>query len=121
MRREWSRSRQVLEDLLGHAVTVASVPGGYYSKRVAGAARDAGLDVLFTSEPTTGVRTERGCTIAGRFTIRRGDASDFAGRLVMPAPWARCGAWASWNAKGLVKPVLGSSYTRIADWLHSFV
>jgi peptidoglycan/xylan/chitin deacetylase (PgdA/CDA1 family) len=119
MRREWSRSRQVLEDLLGHAVTVASVPGGYYSKTVAGAARDAGLDVLFTSEPTTGVRTERGCTIVGRFTIRRGDTPDFAGRLVMPAPWARCGAWASWNAKGLVKPVLGSSYTRIADWLLS--
>ena len=35
MREEWSRSRMVLEDLLGHEVEIASVPGGYYSRRVA--------------------------------------------------------------------------------------
>jgi peptidoglycan/xylan/chitin deacetylase (PgdA/CDA1 family) len=35
MRREWTRSRIVLEDTLGHAVTVASVPGGYFSAAVA--------------------------------------------------------------------------------------
>jgi len=116
MRQEWSRSRQVLEDLLGHAVTTASVPGGYYSKTVAESAGEAGLRVLFTSEPTTGMQNEGGCAVVGRYTIRRGDGQDFASRLV-DSPWARCGAWASWNAKGLVKPLLGSSYMRIADWL----
>ena len=35
MREEWTISRQVLEDILGHDVTLASVPGGYYSKAVA--------------------------------------------------------------------------------------
>ena len=116
MRQEWSRSRQVLEDLLGHAVTTASVPGGYYSKTVAQSAGEAGLRVLFTSEPTTGMQNDSGCAVVGRYTIRRGDGQDFASRLV-DSPWARCGAWASWNAKGLVKPLLGSSYMRIADWL----
>ena len=118
MREEWSRSRQALEDLLGHAVTVASLPGGYYSRAAARAARDAGLRVLFTSEPSTSVHDEAGCTIVGRYTIRRGDGLDFARRLV-DSSWTRCGAWASWNAKGLVKPLLGSSYMRIADWLLS--
>ena len=32
---EWTLSRHVLEDILGHAVDVASVPGGYYSRTVA--------------------------------------------------------------------------------------
>ena len=32
---EWSRSIATLSDILGKAVTVASVPGGYYSPRVA--------------------------------------------------------------------------------------
>ena len=118
MRQEWSRSRQVLEDLLGHAVTTASVPGGYYSKAVAHSAGEAGLHVLFTSEPTTGMQNEGGCAVVGRYTIRRGDEQDFASRLV-DSRWTRCGAWASWNAKGLVKPLLGSSYVRIADWLLS--
>jgi peptidoglycan/xylan/chitin deacetylase (PgdA/CDA1 family) len=118
MREEWSRSRQALEDLLGHAVTVASLPGGYYSRTVARAACDAGLRVLFTSEPSTGIQNVAGCTVVGRYTIRRGDDQDFASRLV-DSRWTRCGAWASWNAKGLVKPLLGSSYVRIADWLLS--
>jgi peptidoglycan/xylan/chitin deacetylase (PgdA/CDA1 family) len=118
IRQEWSRSRQVLEDLLGHEVVSASVPGGYYSRRVALAARDAGIGALFTSEPTPVVRSEGGVVVLGRFTIRRGHPPDAARRLLLPAPWARLGAWASWNAKGLVKPLLGSSYMRVADWIH---
>ena len=43
--------------LLGHQVVAASLPGGYYSPRVADTAREAGLQVLFTSEPTTAVPT----------------------------------------------------------------
>jgi hypothetical protein len=33
------------------------------------------------------------------------------------SPWTRGGAWASWNAKAAVKPLLGPSYARVADWL----
>ena len=82
MRREWSDSRDALEDLLGHPVTVASVPGGYFSAAVANAAADAGLRVLFTSEPTTKVSSHEDCTVIGRFTIRRGHAPDMAQRFV---------------------------------------
>jgi peptidoglycan/xylan/chitin deacetylase (PgdA/CDA1 family) len=117
MQQEWSRSRQVLEDLLGHEVAVASVPGGYYSRTVAHAARDAGLRTLFTSEPTTSIHDEQGCTVIGRFTIRRGDGPDTARRLVLPAPWTRWSAWARWNAKGVVKPLLGPTYMRLADFV----
>ena len=114
---EWSRSRQILEDILAETVDVASVPGGYYSPAVARAAAEAGIRLLFTSEPETSVDVRDGCAIVGRFTIRRGDRHDAARRLVAPAPWARSLAWASWNAKGLVKPVLGQSYIRLSDWL----
>src|ERR1051325_2383064 len=53
MRGQWLDSRHKLEDILGRAVTVASVPGGYFSIAVAEAAAAAGLRTLFTSEPTT--------------------------------------------------------------------
>jgi hypothetical protein len=109
----------VLEDLLGHAVDVASVPGGYFSRAVARAAADAGIRVLFTSEPVTAVHAGPGCTLIGRFTIRHGDADGAAQQLVAPASWARVRAWAAWNAKGLVKPVLGPAYMRVSDWLHA--
>jgi len=113
---EWARSRQVLEDIVGSRVDVASVPGGYFSAAVARAAHEAGIRVLFTSEPVTRVVANGECLLIGRFTIRRGDRHDAARRYVSTA-LARSLAWASWNAKGLVKPLLGSSYIRLSDWL----
>jgi peptidoglycan/xylan/chitin deacetylase (PgdA/CDA1 family) len=116
---EWSRSRAVLEDIIGRRVDVGSVPGGYFSPAIARAARDAGFRVLFTSEPITRVSENEGLMIVGRFTIRGGDPHDRSRRLVSAPAWTRALEWASWNAKGLVKPLLGHSYVRIADWLHT--
>ena len=117
MRREWTESRQALEHVLGRAVTAASVPGGYFSRAVANAAAECGFRVLFTSEPTSKTSSVNGCAVMGRFTIRRGHAPDMAQRFVMASPWTRCGAWMEWNAKAIVKPLLGPSYARIADRL----
>ena len=116
---EWSRSRGVLEDIVGCRVDAGSVPGGYFSPAVARAARDAGFRVLFTSEPVTRVSEDGGLLTVGRFTIRYGDPRDRARRLVSAPAWTRSLEWASWNAKGLVKPLLGPSYVRIADWVHA--
>jgi peptidoglycan/xylan/chitin deacetylase (PgdA/CDA1 family) len=117
MRVEWSDSRQKLEDIVGRAVTTGSIPGGYFSTSVAKAAAATGLRTLFTSEPTTNRSSVDDCALIGRFTIRRGHPPDMARRYADSAPWARCGAWAGWNAKALIKPVLGPSYARIADWI----
>jgi peptidoglycan/xylan/chitin deacetylase (PgdA/CDA1 family) len=116
MRLEWATSRATLEDIVGHSVTVGSVPGGYFSAEVGKAAAQAALELLFTSEPTSQRSAIDGCVLAGRFTIRRGHPQDMARRF-STSSWARCGAWIDWNAKALVKPVLGPSYARIADWI----
>lgn len=112
---EWTRSRAVLEDMLGHHVRTASLPGGYFSSTVAETAAAAGLNVLFTSEPVTRTDREGMCTIVGRFAIRNGSASGFCRKLVAPARWTRSEEWASWQVKGLLKPVLGPFYSRLAD------
>jgi peptidoglycan/xylan/chitin deacetylase (PgdA/CDA1 family) len=117
MRDEWADSRRRLEDLLGHAVTIGSVPGGSFSRDVARAAADTGLLTLFTSEPTANPSVVDECTLIGRFTIRRGHPPEMARRFASASPWTRYGAWIGWNAKSLVKPVLGPSYARVADWL----
>jgi peptidoglycan/xylan/chitin deacetylase (PgdA/CDA1 family) len=114
---EWRRSVRALEDILGHAVTTASVPGGYHSRAVEAAAAGAGIRMLLTSEPVTRPWRRDDCIVAGRFPLRHDSAPDLAARLAGRAPWARWAAWADWNAKALVKPLLGSAYPRIADWL----
>ena len=114
---EWTRSREVLEDILGHEVVTASVPGGFYSPGVAAAAIDAGIRTLFTSEPVTHPRPFDRCTILGRFAIRYRTSSRRCASLVRTSPWSRWAAWADWKAKALIKPILGSTYVHVADWL----
>jgi peptidoglycan/xylan/chitin deacetylase (PgdA/CDA1 family) len=115
MRDEWTKSRTVLEDVLGHQVLSASLPGGYFSSAVAETAAESGLRVLFTSEPVTRTYQEGPCTIIGRFAVRAGAAAGFCRKLVEPARWTRSEEWASWQVKGFLKPVLGPFYSRLAD------
>jgi peptidoglycan/xylan/chitin deacetylase (PgdA/CDA1 family) len=116
---EWRRSLAVLQDIVGHAVTSASVPGGYFSSGVARAAATAGVETLFTSEPITRVSDAGRCAITGRFTIRASSPPRLSERLVASAPWARWAMWAGWTAKKPVKSMLGPAYIRFGDLLSS--
>lgn len=113
---EWAESKAVLEDILGEAVTVGSVPGGYYAPRVAQAARAAGLELLLTSEPESTPREVDGCLVLGRYTLRRDSADDLAGRLLASGP-ARLRQWAAWNAKKALKKTLGTGYIHLSSRL----
>lgn len=114
---EWTRSRERLEDILGHQVVTASVPGGFYSRRVADAAVEAGVRSLFTSEPVVRSHVIDGCEIIGRFAIRHTTRPRRCASLVGGSPWPRWAALADWKAKALVKPILGTAYVHVADWL----
>jgi peptidoglycan/xylan/chitin deacetylase (PgdA/CDA1 family) len=114
---EWAHSRAVLQDIVGGPVVTASVPGGFFSRKVARAAAIAGIQTLMTSEPVTRPHYVAYCRVLGRFAIRQTSTPEISARLVDTAPWARWTAWTDWNAKALIKPILGHTYTRVADWL----
>jgi peptidoglycan/xylan/chitin deacetylase (PgdA/CDA1 family) len=117
MLQEWDVSRKALQDILGSEVRAASVPGGYFTSRVARAAAAAGLSLLFTSEPEVRLRTIEGCRVAGRFTVRRGYPPELLRQLALRNPGVLLREWSLWNGKGLLKALLGSGYPRFADWL----
>jgi peptidoglycan/xylan/chitin deacetylase (PgdA/CDA1 family) len=116
---EWSRSKAVLEDIIGAAVTVGSVPGGYYARRVALAARTAGLEFLFSSEPKAQALDVDGCRVLGRFTLRRNSPPGLAGLLVGARQSARARQWLAWNGKKVLKRSLGSGYAQLSGQLSS--
>jgi peptidoglycan/xylan/chitin deacetylase (PgdA/CDA1 family) len=110
--REWRVSLEQLAELLGERVSVASVPGGFYSREVGSSAAAAGIRTLFTSEPTSHVSVLDGCRIMGRYVIKRG----------MPPAWSAGFAagsaqycWrqtALWKAKRVAKALGGSAYLK---------
>jgi peptidoglycan/xylan/chitin deacetylase (PgdA/CDA1 family) len=69
---ELTRSRLILEEKLGAAVTTMSLPGGRYNKRVIVACKVAGYTQIYTSEPLA-IEPPAGF-IVGRLNVR-GDAT----------------------------------------------
>jgi peptidoglycan/xylan/chitin deacetylase (PgdA/CDA1 family) len=100
---EWGESRDALSDLLGVAVTVASVPAGAVSRRVIEAAHHVGLRVLFTSDPDTLVRMVAGCRVAGRFTVRAGHSPRFTAEVAALRPSRLARERGLWAMKQAVK------------------
>jgi len=107
---EWTGSRVILEEILGARVTVASVPGGYHSMRVARAAAQCGYRTLFTSEPTSRVREVDGCRVIGRYSIKRGSSAAAAAAVASGRRLPRMRQWIEWNAKKPVKFLGGDLY-----------
>lgn len=113
LREEWRRSVQGLEEILGHPVTAASVPGGAYSRKVAQAAAASGLRILFTSEPVLQDHVVDGCRVLGRFTIRSGVSPAAAAALARGAHGPSLRQYAAWNVRKAVKAIGGSYYLRL--------
>lgn len=112
---EWATSTAALSELLGVAVEVASVPNGYYTPPVARAAAQAGIRLLFTSEPTVRSQQVAGCTVAGRFSIQRTTSSSVVAALVGANPLYRLRQGYAWGAKKAMKRVGGEFYLKARD------
>ena len=113
--REWRNSTMRLAGIVGHPVTVASVPGGYYSPKVAKAAAYAGIRKLFTSEPTTRVAVVDGCRVLGRYVVQRGMGPEWSGGFASGDIAPRLKQALLWKTKSVAKRLGGRAYLRLAQ------
>ena len=109
---EWQESVETLSGILGKRVVTASVPGGYYSRRVASSAAKAGVRLLFTSEPVTSPARVDGCVVLGRFTVKRGRDPEWSSAIAGGEWQPQVEEYLFWNAKKLVKKALGTVWLR---------
>lgn len=116
LQREWLESTRALTEILGATSTVASVPGGYYARRVAIAAAAAGIEVLFNSEPTTRIKQVAGCRVFGRYSIRQGVSANTVGTIASGNWPPRVRQYLYWNSKKIAKRLGGSYYLTLRKW-----
>ena len=107
---EWQRSLHVLEEILGEPVSIASIPGGFYSREVVETAYTSGVRTMFTSEPIQKIENIGGCVLVGRFSIKRGDPSTLSAEFVQGNRILRFRRYAYWNLKKLAKALAGPVY-----------
>jgi peptidoglycan/xylan/chitin deacetylase (PgdA/CDA1 family) len=113
---EWGSSIEVLSEIIEQPVTVASIPGGFYSTAVAKAAVEQGVKYLFTSEPVQKIASLDGCAIIGRFSVKRGDSASVPAEFVSNHPIRMFWQFSYWNIKKVAKAISGPVY----PWVRSY-
>jgi peptidoglycan/xylan/chitin deacetylase (PgdA/CDA1 family) len=116
---EWRESVRTLSQILGTEVTSASMPQGYYSRRLLGAAREAGIRTAFTSDPTMRVGEVSGCITLGRYMVQRGMDSRISAELAQMRFSARFRQATLWKLKRVAKIASGDVYIRVREHLLS--
>jgi len=111
--REWRQSIDRLSHVIGEPVRTASVPGGYYSREVGESAAAAGIEALFTSEPTSQVGLLNGCRVLGRYVIQRGMAPEWSAGFAAGNPAQCLRQSALWKAKRIAKALGGGFYLQV--------
>ncbi len=114
--REWIESVQALESILGSKVETASVPGGFYSLRVARFAAAAGIRALFNSEPTVRFLRFEDSLICGRFGLQRDSPPQLARLFAMRDSRTLLRSAAFWNTKKLLKAAGGEHWLTFRKW-----
>ncbi len=114
---EWSVSVNLLSDLLGERVDLASIPGGQYSRQVAEAAAMAGVKTLFTSEPTIKCDKVAGCLTLGRYAIQRWTSARTAAAIASGKIVPRARQALLWRAKKITKAFGGEYYLKFREAL----
>jgi len=114
---EWTRSRAILESIVGDEVRVGSVPGGDFAPAVARTAARAGFRLLFTSEPTRVERTIDGVRLVGRYTIQRPMTARTIAGLASGAWLPHAQQAAVWTAKKIAKRIGGNGYLKARQLL----
>ncbi|MDA1251580.1 MAG: polysaccharide deacetylase family protein [Planctomycetota bacterium] len=119
LQREWSQSTEILANVLQSPIECGSVPGGFFSRRVAEAASRAGLKVLFNSEPTCRWKKPGSLWIAGRLPIVNHTSASMAAALATGDRHTITQQQLVWNGKKLAKTVAGGLYRQVSEWIFS--
>lgn len=116
---EWRESCHALQEILGHEITCASVPGGSYSNRVAASAAKCGIKQLFTSEPRIRSFVAYGCTVFGRYTIKQNAGAKYVAQVARGKSTRRAQQWLAWNLKKQAKYLMGPAYNLTRKRIYS--
>ncbi len=114
---EWLSSLDVLSKICGSRIEVASVPGGYYSRKTAEMAQKCGIKWLFTSEPVRKIKVIKNCLILGRYSIQKNTKPCYQIKIISGNVRVLCRLYIIWNIKKILKFLGGKYYTKIRSYL----
>lgn len=106
---EWSKSKAILENILGKSVIAASVPGGAVSKKVIHSLFKAGFSEIYTSKPAITQQRYQDGIVIGRFAIKR-STSEIELNKILNSQAYRFRLFLEYKVLRVIKALMGPSY-----------
>lgn len=113
---EWEVSQMLLTEILLQKSTVASIPNGYSSKDVLYSMVDAGINTIYTSDPTTKHKKVENAEIIGRYVVTDDDSLETVKSVVISEK-VRLLKYLRFKSLGIAKTLLGDFYLTIRNKL----
>lgn len=113
---EWSKSVEILSNILNKKIKYASLPNGNGSSVVNDAIRKTGITELYTSVPTTKIVNDKGMNIIGRYTVLKSLSSTEVYNIVF-SKQTRNRLYIKWYAISIVKKILGKQYYSLRKFI----
>lgn len=112
---EWNLSLNKLEKYIIGEMT-ASIPNGGESKSVLKKAAEVGIEVLYTSVPTTRTKKLGNMLIKGRYVVYQGMKTEDVMTIVSNKSRRRM-MYMRWQILQIIKLILGDRYSRLKYFL----
>lgn len=109
---EWSKSYEILQNILGKKNLPMSIPNGYASKTIMQEAIDCGYTDIYTSQPTTKVGSFQKHNVIGRYVVHENMTTEDVLRIVI-SKGTKMKMALKWHVLNVVKGVLGESYDAV--------
>lgn len=111
---DWSKCSERLSAIVGHPITVCSLPCGYESKSMVAALKDLGYTDIYTSAPETLPEENNGVFLYGRFGIKEVMTDEYVLSIVSSS-FVRYKIKARKAIPNFAKKILGNAYVVIRE------
>lgn len=117
---ELKQSSDIISNILGKRITTISIPNGCYSKEILELGINTGFKTIYTSKPTTKVRSYKSADLIGRYSIAYNTTCTDVVDIITYSS-LRIRLEIKYNILQMVKGILGSNYSRIKMLIRKYL
>jgi peptidoglycan/xylan/chitin deacetylase (PgdA/CDA1 family) len=114
---EWVDSIDIIRGILQGNILCASIPGGFVSSKSEKILFSNGINLIFTSNPTTSIRYFGERKILGRYSVTQSMVTEDVENLLKPFSLIRNKQYIKWTILKILKQVFGKYYFNLREKL----
>jgi peptidoglycan/xylan/chitin deacetylase (PgdA/CDA1 family) len=113
---EWKNSKNIIEQIINKEVNIASIPSGFYNKKVIKIMSEIGIHNIYTSVPQNKKIYNEKINLFGRFAIQNFDNNSLVIEIINSNK-TRLKIYIRWFVLNISRKILGNNYFKLRNFL----